>query len=143
MRILKKTDIKFLSIRNVTYFISSTVILVGLFTLFFKGLSYGIDFLGGTEIVVEFERPMTIGEIRNALASEVPITPGITSSRRVLTSSLVASDWGAVVGIAMIDAVVCAWLTVGSCTKRTPSVWLMASASWSVMDGSADWSTAI
>ena len=70
MRILKKTDIKFLSIRNITYFMSSAVILVGLFTLFFKGLSFGIDFLGGTEVVVEFERPMPIGDIRDALASE-------------------------------------------------------------------------
>ncbi len=70
MRILKKTDIKFLSIRNITYFISSAVILVGLLTLAFRGLSFGIDFLGGTEVVVEFQRPMPIGEIRSALANE-------------------------------------------------------------------------
>lgn len=70
MRILKKTDIKFLSIRNVMYFISSAVILAGLLTLTFKGLSFGIDFLGGTEVVVEFQRPIAIGDIRTALASQ-------------------------------------------------------------------------
>ncbi len=67
MRILKKTDIKFLAIRNTMYFISSAVILAGLFSVGVKGLSFGIDFLGGTEILVEFDETVAISDIRTAI----------------------------------------------------------------------------
>jgi preprotein translocase SecF subunit len=67
MRLLKKTTIPFLSIRNMTYIVSSAVILAGLASVAFKGLSFGIDFLGGTEIIVEFDEPIPVSDIRNAL----------------------------------------------------------------------------
>jgi preprotein translocase SecF subunit len=53
--------------RRLWYTISGTVILIGMISLLVKGLDYGIDFLGGTELVVEFERSVDIGVIRKAL----------------------------------------------------------------------------
>jgi preprotein translocase SecF subunit len=50
-----------------TYIVSSAVILAGLASVAFKGLSFGIDFLGGTEIIVEFDEPIPVSDIRNAL----------------------------------------------------------------------------
>jgi preprotein translocase subunit SecF len=37
-------------------------------SLVFKGVDYGIDFLGGTEIIVRFEKPAQISDVRSALA---------------------------------------------------------------------------
>lgn len=48
--------------------VSAAVILAGLISLGMRGLDYGIDFLGGTEMIVRFENPMQIGDVRNAMA---------------------------------------------------------------------------
>ncbi len=67
MRFFKKTKIDFLRVRKTFYMVSLIVITTGLVALLFKGLPLGIDFMGGTEIVVQFETPQSIGSIRNAL----------------------------------------------------------------------------
>jgi preprotein translocase SecF subunit len=48
--------------------VSAAVILAGLISLGMRGLDYGIDFLGGTEMIVRFENPMQIGDVRDAMA---------------------------------------------------------------------------
>lgn len=55
--------------RRTWYKISITVIAVGLVAIAFKGISLGIDFLGGTELIVRFEQPVTIANIRTALGT--------------------------------------------------------------------------
>ncbi|HXG38739.1 MAG TPA: protein translocase subunit SecF [Bacteroidota bacterium] len=67
MRFFKKTNIDFLKYRRMMYVISSAVILVGFVSLFIKGIDFGIDFRGGTEIVLSFDTPPSIEEIRSAL----------------------------------------------------------------------------
>jgi preprotein translocase subunit SecF len=67
MRVFGKTNIDFLGKRRSWYLVSSTVILAGLVTLFFKGVDYGIDFLGGTELVVDFQQPVSIADVRGAM----------------------------------------------------------------------------
>lgn len=47
--------------------ISVAVIIAGMASLFIKGLDYGIDFLGGTEMIVRFQQPVEISSIREAL----------------------------------------------------------------------------
>jgi preprotein translocase subunit SecF len=68
MRLFKKTTLDFLGIRNFCYAGSAIIILIGLASLVFKGIDYGIDFRGGTEIVLGFQQAPSIGEIRTALA---------------------------------------------------------------------------
>jgi len=67
MRFFKKTSIDFMSRRRVWYAVSSLVILAGFISLAVKGFDLGIDFLGGTELIVEFSQPAPIGDVRTAL----------------------------------------------------------------------------
>lgn len=68
MRFIGKTNIKFIEKRKFWYAVSAIVILVGLISLIFRGIPLGIDFLGGTEVIVRFEKPVSIGEVRDAMA---------------------------------------------------------------------------
>lgn len=68
MRIFKqKTNFDFLGIRRRMYFVSATIILAGLISLVFKGVNYGIDFRGGTELVLAFDQKLDVAQIRSAL----------------------------------------------------------------------------
>ena len=49
MRLFKKTHIDFLGKRYMWYAISSVMVIVGIVSILFKGIEYGIDFRGGTE----------------------------------------------------------------------------------------------
>jgi preprotein translocase subunit SecF len=68
MRLFKKTNIDFLGKRKMWYVISSVMVLIGMLGLLFKGITYGIDFQGGTEIVLAFQQKTEISDIRSALA---------------------------------------------------------------------------
>jgi preprotein translocase subunit SecF len=67
MRFFGKTNIDFMGKRRILYVVSATVIGLGMLSLFFKGVNYGIDFLGGTEIVVRFQNNVEVGDIRTAM----------------------------------------------------------------------------
>jgi preprotein translocase subunit SecF len=67
MRFFKKTNINFMAIRGKMYFLSTTIILLGFVSLFIKGVNYGIDFRGGTELVLSFSASPDIGQLRAAL----------------------------------------------------------------------------
>ena len=67
MRFFKKTNINFMAIRGKMYFLSTTIILLGFVSLFIKGVNYGIDFRGGTELVLSFSAIPDIGQLRAAL----------------------------------------------------------------------------
>ncbi|MEK7249831.1 MAG: protein translocase subunit SecF [Bacteroidota bacterium] len=56
-----------MSKRRMWYALSGTIILIGMISLAIKGLDYGIDFLGGTEIIVRFDNPVQIGDVRDAM----------------------------------------------------------------------------
>ena len=67
MDIVKNTDIKFVSKRKKFYQISAAIILIGIISLLFQGLNYGIDFAGGTLIQIDFEQNASITDIRDVL----------------------------------------------------------------------------
>ncbi len=67
MRLFGKTSIDFLKPRRKLYGVSVVVILIGIVSLFVKGIDFGIDFLGGTEIVVQFKAPVSVGDVRSAM----------------------------------------------------------------------------
>ncbi|MDI6803477.1 MAG: protein translocase subunit SecF [Bacteroidota bacterium] len=70
MRFLKKTNLNFLSVRKTFYIASLTLLSFGIISLFIKGIDLGIDFLGGTELIVQFQTPAKISDIREALNKE-------------------------------------------------------------------------
>jgi preprotein translocase subunit SecF len=65
MRILENLNYDFLGKRKIAYAISITIFLIGIISVFLRGLEFGIDFKGGTEIVLQFEDPVDVGEIRS------------------------------------------------------------------------------
>ena len=67
MRFFGKTSIDFMGKRRIWYVVSATVIGLGMLSLLVKGVNYGIDFLGGTEIVVSFQNGVDVGDIRTAM----------------------------------------------------------------------------
>jgi preprotein translocase SecF subunit len=69
MRLFKKTNIDFLKPRYTMYLLSSLAILAGIVSLLIKGIDLGIDFRGGTEIVLQFDQKVEIGQIRAALGT--------------------------------------------------------------------------
>ncbi len=68
-RIFGDLHIDFLGKRKLAYVISGTLLVLGLGALIFRGLELGIDFKGGSEIAVQFEEPIDIGQIRDELGT--------------------------------------------------------------------------
>jgi preprotein translocase subunit SecF len=69
MRFFHETHIDFMGKRRIWYGVSVAMIVIGILAMFIKGVSLGIDFLGGTEIVIRFEKPVPIGEIRTVMGT--------------------------------------------------------------------------
>jgi preprotein translocase SecF subunit len=67
MRFFKKTSIDFMGKRGLWYSVSATLIFVGMITLAIRGVDFGIDFLGGTELIVQFTQPVSISQVRTAM----------------------------------------------------------------------------
>lgn len=65
MRIFENLNYDFLGKRKVFYIVSLVLFLFGLTNVLVRGLYFGIDFKGGSEIVLQFEKPIDIGDIRN------------------------------------------------------------------------------
>jgi len=65
MRIFENLNYDFLGKRKLFYYVSAAMFLVGLINVLFRGLNFGIDFKGGSEIVLQFEKTIQIGEMRS------------------------------------------------------------------------------
>ena len=64
MRIFENLNVDFLSRRKIAYILSGMIFLAGVFSIVARGLELGIDFKGGTEIVLQFEDPVDVATIR-------------------------------------------------------------------------------
>lgn len=69
IKILKKTDIPFIKYSKMAITISLVIIGIGLISLIFRGLNFGIDFTGGTLVQMKFDKAVTIEDVRASLAS--------------------------------------------------------------------------
>jgi len=68
MRIFKKEpNFQFMNKRYYAFLVSGLIIAVGIFMFFTRGFNQGIDFTGGTNIEVSFNKDMTVKDVRNAL----------------------------------------------------------------------------
>lgn len=70
MDLIKKTSIDFVSKRNLFFITSFVVNVVGLLVIAFTGVDLGIDFTGGTQVSVRFQKnSATTEEIRSTLST--------------------------------------------------------------------------
>jgi preprotein translocase subunit SecF len=67
MRIFQKTSFNFIKHRKIAYAISSILLIAGMVSLVFRGLNYGIDFKGGSEVVIRFEKTVDVGTVRSLM----------------------------------------------------------------------------
>ena len=67
MRIFQNLNVDFIGKRKIFYIISGSIFLLGLINIIFRGLEFGTDFNGGSEIVLQFEKPVNIGTVRNQI----------------------------------------------------------------------------
>ena len=63
------SNINFLGLRKVSLTISALLVALSIFAIFAKGLNYGLDFTGGVLIEVQYDQPVEIGDVREALAA--------------------------------------------------------------------------
>lgn len=64
MKIFENLNFDFLGKRKIFYFISAALFFLGLINVVFRGLVFGIDFKGGSEIVLQFEQSVDIAQVR-------------------------------------------------------------------------------
>ena len=69
MQLFHNLNIDFMGKRKFFYILSASLFLLGMINIAFRGLQFGIDFKGGTEIVVKFENPIKIADLREDLQS--------------------------------------------------------------------------
>ena len=67
MRLFKKTNIDFMGKRKIWYSLSGLTLFVGLLAIIFKPVNYSIDFVSGTEILIRFQNPPSINEVRTTM----------------------------------------------------------------------------
>ncbi|MFP4070753.1 MAG: protein translocase subunit SecF [Desulfovibrionales bacterium] len=69
LRIIKPdTNINFIGLRKWAYGLSAALLLLGIFSLVFKGgPQYGIDFAGGIIVQVKFEQDIELNEFKSAM----------------------------------------------------------------------------
>jgi preprotein translocase subunit SecF len=67
MHFFRKTNIDFIGKRRVWYFVSTFITVAGIVWALLRGVEFGIDFAGGTEVQLKFDKIVKIDDIRGAL----------------------------------------------------------------------------
>ena len=65
LRILKNTDIKFMSLKKIPVILSSILLVISLFSIIFKGFNFGIDFSSGYIVQLKFNQQISVLDIQN------------------------------------------------------------------------------
>ncbi len=79
MRIFENTNYSLVPRRNVAYIVSGTLILLSLISLLTRGVEFGIDFQGGTEVVVSTNEALSVTEVRSALSDVLSSEPEVVT----------------------------------------------------------------
>ena len=66
-KLFKDSNFDFVSKRKLYYTISSTIIILGIVSIVFKGFGLGVDFLGGRTYVAKFEKTINTEDVSSAL----------------------------------------------------------------------------
>ncbi|MCK9211220.1 MAG: protein translocase subunit SecF [Ignavibacteriaceae bacterium] len=69
MQLFHNLNVDFMGKRKFFYVLSASIFLLGMFNIAIRGLKLGIDFKGGTEIIVKFDQPIKIADLRTDFQS--------------------------------------------------------------------------
>jgi preprotein translocase subunit SecF len=72
MHIFKNPNYNFLRWRWYAIALSSLIIIAGVGVIMTRGIPLGIEFAGGTAVVAQFDQPVSIEQVRNALQQSFP-----------------------------------------------------------------------
>ena len=81
----KNINIDFIGNRKKFYVISSLLVVLGLGSLFTKGLNYGVDFVGGRTYVVRFDNDINNEDLRENLSAVFVDNDGLNYTPQVKT----------------------------------------------------------
>jgi SecD/SecF fusion protein len=81
----KNININFIGNRKKFYVISSLLVVLGLGSLFTKGLNYGVDFVGGRTYVVRFDNDINNEDLRENLSAVFVDNDGLNYTPQVKT----------------------------------------------------------
>lgn len=91
-----KANIDFIGVRKIMYVVSATIMIIGVISLFVRGLDPSIDFKGGRTYIVNFDKAVTTAEIRTSLTKtfgSAPEVKTIGSDERVkITTAYLIDD---------------------------------------------------
>ncbi|MDZ7338601.1 MAG: protein translocase subunit SecF [candidate division KSB1 bacterium] len=111
MQLFGQTSIDFMRLRKVAYTFSGVLILAGIISLIAHGgPRYGIDFLGGTSIVLEFKESVSVGEVRNSMAkigfgtAEIKASPSLRGGGAG-TDILIRVEQGELTGAQVVERI--------------------------------------
>jgi preprotein translocase subunit SecF len=65
MKIFQNLKFDFLGKRKTFYFVSGAFLIIGFISIAVGGLRFGIDFKGGSEVVLQFRHPVQIAQVRS------------------------------------------------------------------------------
>ena len=95
----KNIHINFVEKRKLYYFISSTIIVLGIVSFMFKGLNFGVDFEGGRTYVVRFDKEISTVKVIDALKGPLTKAPEVktfgNSNQVKITTSYLIEDQAA------------------------------------------------
>ncbi len=72
MQIFKHTDYNFLRWRWHALAVSWVIIIAGIVTIATKGIPKGVEFAGGTVLIEQFDQPVSVQQVRQALDQNYP-----------------------------------------------------------------------
>ncbi|WP_256012405.1 protein translocase subunit SecDF [Desertivirga xinjiangensis] len=75
--LFKDSKFDFISGRKKFYALSSIIIVAGLISMFTRGFSLGVDFKGGRSYFVQFDKPVSTNDVREALSDEFESAPEV------------------------------------------------------------------
>ncbi|MCK4922506.1 MAG: protein translocase subunit SecDF [Bacteroidales bacterium] len=93
----KNLNIDFIGSRKKFYVLSAAIVLIGIASLFVRGLNQGVDFTGGRNYVIEFPSEVVTDDIRSVLSDEfgedpTVITFGEKTTVRITTKYMIDNE---------------------------------------------------
>ncbi len=81
--IFTKAKYNFMGKRKYFYFVSGAIIIAGFVSMATRGFNYGVDFSGGRQYVVRFDKPVDVEDVRTALKPVFVSADGLESGVNV------------------------------------------------------------